>query len=250
MGGSLRHENRRHKSEGCEYAAHAARVSTDLANRRDTMRRGCVVPRLAILVFAAVTTAGSLARAEPPPPVDVVLREPPPRHRAVALEYNPLALIIGKLSANVVIVPGDHHALVVSPYYTSTTTAPISLVDASGAPTSRLPQQTFQGFGGELGYRYYFGLGGPRGAFVGPSLLVASMDAKAENGTTTSFLQYGVAADAGFAALVADAVSITVGGGVQYAATSVSIPNQQFPANVFANQGVWPRLLLSLGWAF
>jgi hypothetical protein len=218
------------------------------------MQRGCVVPKpLAVLTFAAfaaLTTSASVARAEPPPPVDVVLRDPPPAHRTLALEFNPLALIIGKLSANVIIVPGDHHALVVSPYYTSTTTAPISLVDASGAPTTRLPQQTFQGFGGELGYRYYWGLGGPRGAFVGPSLLVASMNANAENGTTTSFVQYGVAADAGFEALVADAVSVTVGGGVQYAATSVSIPSQQFPANVFANHGVWPRLLLSLGWAF
>jgi hypothetical protein len=205
---------------------------------------------LAFAAFSVVLAAPSVARGDQPPPVDVVLREPPPVHRVVAIEWNPLALIIGKLSANVVIVPEDHHAFVLSPYYTSTTTAPIALVDASGAATMRLPQQTFQGFGGELGYRYYWGRGGPRGLFVGPSILVASMTAKAEDGTSTSFVQYGVAGDAGFQALVADAVSITVGGGVQYAATTVSIPNQQFPANVFANHGVWPRLLLSLGWAF
>jgi hypothetical protein len=206
---------------------------------------------LAGAAFAMVAAIGRTAGAEPPPPVDVVLHETPPPRRVVAIEWNPLALlVIGKVSANVVIVPTDHHALVLSPFYASTTTAPIWVYDPSGLSPTVLPQQTFSGFGGEIGYRYYAGEGGPRGFFVGPSLILASITAKAQNGSKTDFLDYGLAADAGWEALVTDRVAISLGGGLQYTATSKSIPSQQFPAAVYANNGVRPRVLFSLGWAF
>jgi hypothetical protein len=214
------------------------------------MSRTLLSKAFAGLAFVTGATTASVAAAEPPPPVDVVLRDAPPPHRSVALEWSPLALIIGKISVNAIFVPGEHHALVVSPFYTQTTTAPINVVDASGGPNTRLPAQKFEGFGGEIGYRYYWGHGGPRGLFVGPSLLVSWMTATAENGSQTSFAQYGLAADVGYQMLVTDAVSISIGGGLQYALTSQSIPNQQFPADVFANGGLRPRLLLSFGWAF
>jgi hypothetical protein len=220
------------------------------------------VSKVLMAVGVAVgTTVARAAVAEPPPPVDVVLHDAPPPRRIVAIEWNPLALIIGKwVSVDVVIAPINHHSIVLSPFYASTTTAPICVVTDSGSTTSNcgimgppsamLPQQTFEGFGGEIGYRYYWGHAGPRGAFVGPSLVLASMTAKAQDGSHTSFWDYGFAADAGYEALVADRVALTLGGGVQYTLASKSIPNQQLPAAIYANSGVRPRLLASLGVAF
>src|SRR5579859_6075613 len=102
------------------------------------------------------------AQGEPPPPVDVVIRETPPPRRILTIEYNPLALVVGRVSANVVIAPVDHHALVLSPFYVLTTTEPIYVYDpANMAVDVRLPKQRFEGFGGEIGYRYYAGFGGP-----------------------------------------------------------------------------------------
>jgi hypothetical protein len=54
----------------------------------------------------------------------------------------------------------------------------------------------------------------------------------------------------GYQALVADRVVVGAGVGAQYTLTDKSIPNQQFPANVYANAGLRPRLLFSVGWAF
>ena len=200
--------------------------------------------------FAASTTVALAAVAEPPPAVDVVLQDPPPPRRILALEWNPLPLItIGKLSANVIVAPIDHHALVLSPFYAWTTTVPIYAFDDSGNAT-QLPAQKLSGFGCEIGYRYYGSVGGPRGFFFGPSLIVASFEATASDGTKTPFADYGLAADAGYQALVADRVSLSLGAGVQYLGTSKPIPEQQLPAQVYANGGVRPRLLMSMGWAF
>jgi len=200
--------------------------------------------------LAAVLLAAHGATAEPPPPVDVVLRENPPPRRLIAIEYNPLALVIGKVSGNVVFVPIDHHGLVLTPFYVSTTTVPINVVDASGMPSTQLPTQKFEGFGGEIGYRYYGGLGGPRGFFAGPSLAAISITATAGNLTQTSFMDYVLAGDVGYAALVADRVALTLGVGAQYTFTSKTIPNQQPPASIYANSGFEPRVLASLGCAF
>jgi hypothetical protein len=209
------------------------------------------------LGVAVLSTTIPVAAAETPPPadspadtpIDVVVHETPPQRRLISVEFNPLPLLVGKLSANVVIVPVDHHALVLCPFYVSTTTAGIYVFNDQGDAT-QLPTQTFSGFGGEIGYRYYTGLGGPRGLFVGPSLILASMTAKAQNGSTTGYLDYGIAGDIGYEMLVADNVALAVGGGVQYATPSQSIPSQQFPADVYANGRVMPRALASIGWAF
>ena len=209
---------------------------------------------VASALFAGMVTVGPDATADPPPPVDVVLREPTPPPRAVTVEWNPLATILGKVSANVVVVPTDHHALVLSPFYAWTTTAPIWIVDPKDpnpmGPSIQLPKQTFEGFGGEIGYRYYLGLGGPRGFFAGPSLILASMKAKAQDASELSFWDYGLAVDIGYEALIGDRVALALGGGAQYVTTSHSIPDQQLPAAVYANSAVRPRALVSLGYAF
>jgi hypothetical protein len=222
-------------------------------------RRGrAIVGALAfgrLLITASASAAALLAAlratAEPQRPVDVVLREAPPPRRVLTIEYNPLSLVIGKVSGNVVVVPIDHHGLVLTPFHVSTTTVRINRVlDMAGAVVERLPEQKFEGFGGEIGYRYYSGLGGPRGFFAGPSFALASITATAANGTETSFLDYVLGADIGYEALVGDRIAVTLGVGAQYTFTSKTIPNQQPPANIYANSGFEPRLLAALGCAF
>jgi len=218
-------------------------------SRRSTLSR---VAFMTATSTAATLCAGTVRAAESADdqPVDVVLHEAPPPRRTVSIELNPVPLVtIHRLSANVVIVPRDHHALVVSPFYAWTTTAPIYVMDALGNSTA-LPAQSFDALGGELGYRYYFGLGGPRGLFLGPSLLLAWVKAGAQDGADASFLNFGLAADVGYQTLVADRVALSAGVGLQYTATSKTIPDQQFPAELYANAGVRPRFLLSCGWAF
>jgi hypothetical protein len=201
------------------------------------------------VVFALILATASIASADPEPPVDVVVPETPPPRRVVVLGWNPLPLIIGKASFDVVVVPKDHHGLILSPFYASTSTEPIFVFDDMGNPT-QLAKQTFSGFGGELGYRYYFDQFGPRGFFVGPSLILGWLRAEAGNGSRTAFLQYGGAVDAGYQTLIADRFSLTLGAGLEVVTTNKSIPEQQFPARFYANFGVLPRVLVSLGWAF
>jgi hypothetical protein len=213
---------------------------------------------LAGAALATVVAAPSIARAEQPAPVEVAIKLPPPPRRVVLVEWNPLpTFTIGRLSANVVITPVDHHALIVSPFYAWATTNGINTYDSSSPGCSlsqpcqtTLPVQHFEGFGGELGYRYYFGVGGPRGFFLGPSLILGSFTATPQAGAQVQYLQWGLAADAGYQVIVADSVAISLGAGVQYTGETKTIPNQQFPAELYANPGVRPRLLLSLGWAF
>lgn len=201
-----------------------------------------------VLVLAALCLA-SPALADQPPAVDVAIKEPPPVHRAWLLEWNPFPLVaIGRLSANVVLAPGEHHAVILSPYYAWTNTSPIYVYDDAGHGT-QLPAQHFEGGGAEAGYRYYFGRGGPRGLFLGPSLLFGGFQARAQDGSKTSYGNFGVAADVGYQALVADRLSLGLGAGLQYTFASESLPAQQFPAELYANAGLRPRVLLSIGWA-
>jgi hypothetical protein len=202
-----------------------------------------------LLVLVAVTGVGTAKGAPEGPSVDVVVRDVPPPHRAVVVEWNPLALVaIGKLSLDVIITPADHHGLVLSPFYASATTRPITVFDDAGTPT-QLPQQSFTGFGGELGYRYYVDKGGPRGFFLGPSLLLGSFRATAHDGATTSYMEYGLAADAGYQMLIANRASLSLGGGIQWVTATKAIPDQQFPAWIYANSRLSPRVLFSFGWA-
>jgi hypothetical protein len=199
------------------------------------------------VLLIALVAGTAAAETEPEPAVDVRLHLPPPPWRTVAIELNPVPLLtIGKLSANLLIVPVEHHAIVLSPFYTSTTTAPIFVYDDQGHGT-QLPEQKFTGFGAELGYRYYFGAAGPRGLFLGPSLVVARMTATAGDGTKTDFIDLGVAADMGYELLVADRIAVSLGAGLQVITTSKTIPDQQFPAKIYANGGVLPRVLFSIG---
>src|SRR5260370_6151975 len=115
---------------------------------RGSRSRRVVSKWAAAIAFASALLAARGAAAEPPPPVDVVVREEPPSRRVVAIEYNPLALVIGKVSGNVVVVPINHHGLVLTPYYVFTTTVPIYVPDSATNPVMvdiQLPKQKFEG---------------------------------------------------------------------------------------------------------
>ena len=181
--------------------------------------------------------------------VDVALIQPPPPRRFLALELNPLAAAaLHRYSANIIFAPFEHHALILSPFHTYARTYAINLYDDDGDPL-QLPVQRFFGWGAELGYRYYTGNGGLRGLFLGPSLIADRMTAYAQNGSQTSYVYYGLAADVGYQVLVTDRVSLSLGAGLQYARPSKDIPKQGFQAKYYANSTVLPRLLVSIGWA-
>jgi hypothetical protein len=203
----------------------------------------------ATLVAAPLAVASSASAAETEA-VNVVVNDPAPEHKDVTLAWNPLSLVtISKLSIDAVITPGEHHAFVVSPYYTWRATEPVVVTNAEGNGVT-LPKQHFNGVGAELGYRYYFGTGGPRGLFVGPSLIIGWMEAKAQDATKTHYANLGLAADVGYQMIVGECVALSLGGGLQGMWTTKDIPEQQWPVKVYANRGVSPRVLASVGWAF
>jgi hypothetical protein len=219
----------------------------DLANEPASM----IHPGLAFLpcgIGLALDILSSQAPAPASAPVDVAVNEPAPARRVFAIEWNPVALFIHRLSGNVEIVPVDHHALTLTGYYFNTRTA--QFTDAVGGALVTTASQRFDGGGGEIGYRYYAGRGGPRGFFAGPSFTLASVRATDSVGTETSLFNYGVALDVGWQALVADDWVISLGGGGMYSFTSKSLPDQQAPAAYYANSGLHPRALAAVGYAF
>src|ERR1700727_2898234 len=74
--------------------------------------------------------------------------------KSVALQGNPLGLIIGRYSADLEYLPAPHHALHL---------APVGYFAIPGVADELV------GGGAELGYRWYCGLYGPHGFFLGAS---------------------------------------------------------------------------------
>ncbi|MGH7271010.1 MAG: DUF3575 domain-containing protein [Polyangiaceae bacterium] len=186
-------------------------------------------------------------------PVDVVVHDERPARRVLSIEWDPLSLLYNRLEGRIEISPIDHHVLVVSPFYFNSRTASFeeSAQGGAGSPVTVLvPSQRFEGFGAELGYRYYTGLSGPRGFFIGPTLTYAQMQETAGDGTKTPLRDYGIAIDAGYQALVAERWVVSVGLGLGYTLTSRSLADQLWPANTYANGGVLPRPLFAVGYSF
>jgi hypothetical protein len=204
-----------------------------------------------LIVLLSTVSWQRLRAAEAPPPhtetgVDVVIKDEPLPRRYVLVEWQPLPLVVGQVAANLVVMPIEHHAIIISPTYMSLSTAPISTFDDAGNATP-VAEQKFKGHGGEIGYRYYFGHDGPRGLFVGPSGAYEYFNETGPGSSKSTYHRLGLAADVGYQVLVADRVSLSLGGGVQYTWTNTPVFTPQFPANAIANGGFLPRLLLSLG---
>jgi hypothetical protein len=209
---------------------------------------------LAVLAGRAVAEPAGKPACDANGLCEVIVREPPPAAHRLAISWHPLPLIagFGKLELDAQLVPLDHHAIILNGFYSQTATAPIALQDATGMPTLQLPEQKFTAIGLELGYRYYGGLAGPRGWFVGPSLIAARVheaQGRFGDGSTTDYMDFGVAVDVGYAAVV-DHVALSAGLGAQGLVTSRTIPPQQFPARTYADAGISPRFVASVGYAF
>lgn len=162
--------------------------------------------------------------------------------KRLSLELNPLGLAIGRYSIQGEYMLARHHAVTLSPFYTSTS---IKVNDKEVGSLS--------GFGGELGYRFYTGSRGANGFFVGPSVLFASYNSESILGNTSQgFTAMGGALDVGGQFLIGPGVVIGFGGGLQYTKNSeeISTDNLNLASAVIAGGGVRPRLLLAVGYSF
>ncbi|HEY2510676.1 MAG TPA: hypothetical protein VGI39_07465, partial [Polyangiaceae bacterium] len=81
--------------------------------------------------------------------------------RHFAINLNPAALMVGRFSLDLQVIPIKHHAFVVTPFYTSTGNPPFPPTDI----------HSVQGAGFEAGYHFYGGDRGPNGFFVGPGFI-------------------------------------------------------------------------------
>jgi hypothetical protein len=170
-----------------------------------------------------------------------------PELKRISLELNPVGLAIGRYSIQGEYMLARHHAVTLNPFYAH---APVTVTvggkDIDGG--------SLNGFGGELGYRFYTGSKGANGFFVGPSVLFASYSQSGGAGSASSdsFTSVGGALDLGGQFIIGPGVVVGFGGGLQYTKTSQDIDtaNLNLASAVIAGGGVRPRLLLAVGYSF
>ena len=117
-----------------------------------------------------------------PQPDKVEKAETKDDFKNVSLEINPLAATIGRYSIQGEYLPTPHHAVTVNPFFAH---APVK-VTING---QEVDGGSLNGFGGELGYRFYTGTKGPNGFFVGPSVILASYSQSAPSGVVSEGLK-------------------------------------------------------------
>jgi MYXO-CTERM domain-containing protein len=204
-------------------------AAAGLLLHRRRRRATLVVSALVALLSARTSRAADEVGAPPP--------EPEPVARRLAIYVSPLSLLVDRYGGSLEIMLASHHALEAGAYY---------VYCATNSDSANL----FEGVGGEVGYRFYLGRNGPRGFYIGPSFLLASMTAVPQAGPSMGYLDLGGALDLGYQALVVDRVLVGLGVGAQYTAATQSLPQQQVPASVYANGGLRPRVSLAIGVAF
>ncbi|HEY5242412.1 MAG TPA: hypothetical protein VIJ22_13125 [Polyangiaceae bacterium] len=166
--------------------------------------------------------------------------------KSVALQGNPLGLIIGRYSADLEYLPAPHHALHFSP---------VGYFALPGVADELV------GFGAEMGYRWYSGLNGAHGFFVGASLIALSLHylhgalpgVPLDVPEDTSYVELGGALDAGYQVVILGNFAAGIGLGAQYTAdtTPPTFEYQNHPLHdLLYGSGLRPRVLLSLGAAF
>jgi hypothetical protein len=161
----------------------------------------------------------------------------------LAVELNPLGLIVGgRISLNVEYAPVRHHIIVLSPHFVNTS--------AEIAVSPQMMQtRTFTGGGAEIGYRYYNGQNGVNGVFFGPSLIGGVFNASL-TGEDNVFANIGVAADIGFQDILFDRLVLGAGVGIQYLRVSDNFDDLPAGPSAIASSGIKPRLLAQAGYAF
>jgi hypothetical protein len=160
------------------------------------------------------------------------------RFRTTAIEANPLGIAIGRYSLNVEFLPDRHHA-----------------AHLSGHVYFSVPgnQDELNGYGAELGYRYYTGRDGPEGLFLGGAFLIGQYQYDAEGlRIYQAYQSFGGAIDVGWQFLVGGNFVIGPGVGAQYThySTDPVFAPGGFEKELFFGAGLRPRLLLSFGGAF
>lgn len=172
------------------------------------------------------------------------------KHFTVGL--NPLGVAIGRYSLQGEYLPAKHHAITLNPFFAH---APVT-VTVNGQDVDA---GSLNGFGGELGYRFYTGSKGSNGFFIGPSFLFASYSQSAPSGTNTgassssdSFTSVGGALDIGGQAIIGPGIVVGGGFGLQYTSTSQDIDteNLNLASAVIAGGGIRPRFLMTVAYAF
>jgi hypothetical protein len=193
---------------------------------------------VAIAAFALALSLDGVARADD-------LDEGVP-FKSVALQGNPLGLVIGRYSADLEYLPVPHHALHFSP---------VGYFALPGVADELV------GFGAEMGYRWYSGLYGPHGFFLGASFIALSLQyshgalpgVPLDAPEDTSFVQLGGAIDAGYQMVILGNFAVGAGVGAQYTADTVqpTFEHENHSLHdLLYGWGLRPRVLLSLGAAF
>ncbi|HEX3343901.1 MAG TPA: hypothetical protein VHS09_04975 [Polyangiaceae bacterium] len=166
--------------------------------------------------------------------------------KSVDVQGNPLGLIIGRYSADLEYLPAPHHALHFSP---------VGYFALPGVADELV------GFGAEMGYRWYSGLYGPHGFFLGASFVALSLHylhgalpgVPLDASEDTSYVELGGALDAGYQVVILGNLALGIGVGAQYTAdtTTPTFEYQSHPwHDLLYGSGLRPRVLLSVGAAF
>ncbi|MGZ3418345.1 MAG: hypothetical protein ACXWUG_13080 [Polyangiales bacterium] len=167
-------------------------------------------------------------------------------HKQYTVTANPLSFGIGRYGADLQWLPLQHHAIVLNPFFSSTT----AHVESSANGVTASYDEKFSGFGGELGYRFYTGERGANGFFIGPSLLLGTYTAKAGNADSVAFTSVGYAVDIGGQHVFSNGFTIGGGFGLQHTSVNKDFTDLPLTAAVLAGGGWRPRFLLSLGYSF
>ncbi|HKO50379.1 MAG TPA: hypothetical protein VJV79_21800 [Polyangiaceae bacterium] len=187
------------------------------------------------------------APAPPPGAVLVPIAAPEPEFKPFAIIANPLALLMGRYSLQGEYMPAMHHAITLNPFYNHT---PVKVTDVSTG--AEYDAGSLNGFGAELGYKFYTGKKGANGFFVGPSILFGSYSNSMTGRPDTSFTSVGGALDIGGQAIIGGGFVIGGGFGLQWTKTSEEIPTEQLnlTSAAIAGGGTRPRFLFTIGYAF
>ena len=197
----------------------------------------------ACLGITSIASAQGPTSIDQPAPVEYKAPEP----KTMTLVANPLSTIVGRYGVDFTYMVAPHHGLVVNPYYSHV--SPQVTTTENGVSTTY--SETFSGFGGELGYRYYTGEKGANGFFIGPSLLFGAFSqSNSYNSDKTSFTSMGAAVDIGGQAIIGDGFTIGGGFGLQYTKTSTTFNDLPLTSAILAGGGVRPRFLFTIGYSF
>jgi len=166
-----------------------------------------------------------------------IARADEPFRPVVTVELNPLAPLAGRISSTFEVLPVRHHALVVTPYFHRHNADGLLVTD----PSASFTHAWAVAYAIEAGYRYYSGLRGPHGFYIGPSVVFGSQwNAPGvegdPHGRSTVF---GVVVDLGGQVRAGDFI---IGGGA-----GAGLSSERTCASPCLS-GLVGRVLLSVGW--